>query len=115
MSSPTSPALRCVSVLFFSAFKNVIGHNGKKRDHCNNKYTCNFCHKRDQIKQIYTIPHMCNLLLLIADVVQEGSNKKSISLSDIWDMLNKISLKLDKHIADSEVRFNRIEEQLQAH
>ena len=50
---------------------------------------------------------MCNLL--IADVVQEGSNKKSISLSDIWDMLNKISVKLDKHIADSEVRFNRIE------
>ena len=50
---------------------------------------------------------MCNLL--ITDVVQEGSNKKSISLSDIWDMLNKISVKLDKHIADSEVRFNRIE------
>ena len=111
MSSP-SPALRCFRSFFF-AFKNVIGHNGKKRDHCN-KYTCNFCHKRDQIKQIYTIPHMCNLLL-IADVVQEGSNKKSTSLSDIWDMLNKISLKLDKHIADSEVRFNRIEEQLQAH
>ena len=55
---------------------------------------------------------MCNLL--IADVVQEGSNKASISLSDIWDMLNKISVKLDTHIVDSKVRFNRIEEQLQA-
>lgn len=27
-------------------------------------------------------------------------------------MLDKISMKLDKHIADSEVRFNRIEQQL---
>jgi hypothetical protein len=52
------------------------------------------------------ISRMCNLLF--ADVVQEGSNKKSISLSDIWDMLNKISVKLDKHIADSEVRFGEL-------
>lgn len=57
------------------------------------------------------IAHMCNTL--IADVVQEGSNQPSITLSDIWDMLNKISVKLDKHIADSEVDFNRIEVRLQ--
>lgn len=50
---------------------------------------------------------MCNLL--IYDVVQEGSIVKNISLSDIWEMLNKMCVKLDKHIADSEVRFNRIE------
>ena len=55
---------------------------------------------------------MCNNLL-IADA-EEGSNEKSISLSDIRDMLNKISVKLDTHIVDSKVRFNRIEEQLQA-
>jgi hypothetical protein len=57
---------------------------------------------------------MCNNLLIADVVVQEGSNEKSISLSDIWDMLNKISVKLDTHIVDSKVRFNRIEEQLQA-